>query len=46
MDAEYKEIYITEFISRYNSKSRIIDNFRGILNAINEIGLDSKEYTA
>ena len=44
MGAEYKEIPITEFISRYNTKPRIKENFKIILNTINEIGLDSKEY--
>lgn len=44
MKAEYKEMPITEFIKRYNTKDRIKSNFKIVLDTMNEIGLDSSEY--
>jgi len=44
LEAEYEEMPITQFIDRYNYNSRLQNNFKTVLRAIDEIGLDSKEY--
>ena len=46
LKAEHKEIGITEFVGRYNRKSRIMDNLNNVLWAMDKIGLNSKEYFA
>jgi len=44
IQAESKEMLITEYVDRYQYKSRIKSNLHDILNAFNQIGLDRKEY--
>jgi len=44
MEAEYEEMPITQFVSRYNYNSRLQNNFKTMLRTIDEIGLNSKEY--
>jgi len=44
LEADYEEMPITQFVSRYNYNSRLQNNFKTMLRTIDEIGLDSKEY--
>lgn len=39
-----EEVLITEFVDRYNIKSRIRDNLIEILGCMNKMGIDSKKY--
>lgn len=43
-NCNYKEMLLTEFITRYNYNSRLKENFIKLLKAINDIGLNSKDY--
>lgn len=44
VQAEYKEMELKEFIDRYNYNNRLASNFSTVLEVINNIGLNSKEY--
>jgi len=44
LEADYEEMPITQFVSRYNYNSRLQNNFKTMLRTIDEIGLNSKEY--
>jgi hypothetical protein len=44
MQAESKEMLITDYVERYQYKSRISSNLHDLLNAFSKIGLDKKEY--
>jgi hypothetical protein len=44
VQAEYKEMELKEFINRYNYNERLARNFSIVLEIINNIGLNSKEY--
>jgi hypothetical protein len=44
LDAESTEMHITQFVERYNYNSRLKSNYAGILKAIDEIGLNSKDF--
>ena len=43
-EAEYEEMLLTEFIDRYNYNDRLRRNFSTVLEVINNIGLNSREY--
>lgn len=42
--AEFKEMYLQEYFSRYNYNSRLQNNYRMLLQAIGGIGIDFSEY--
>jgi hypothetical protein len=44
VQAEYKEMELKEFIDRYNYNNRLARNFSIVLEVIDNIGLNSKEY--
>jgi hypothetical protein len=44
MTAEYTEMEITEFVEKYDYNNRLRRNFSIILDTIDEIGLNKKEY--